>query len=124
MYNPKNSFRSIGNLGKDAETKTTPNGTAVVTFSIAVNKNWTDDKKVQHQRADWFDVEVWGPRTKFAGTLKKGTPVEVEGEVKTGSYKAKDGTEHKTWVIKANSIHKIDYSQAGDEEISDANEDA
>ncbi len=33
MYNPKNSFRSIGNLGKGAETRTTPNGTAVVTFS-------------------------------------------------------------------------------------------
>ena len=115
----------IGNLGKDAETKTLPNNTTVVTFSVAVNKKWTDEKKVDHKRTDWHDVEVWGPRMKSAGTLKKGTPVQVEGEVKTGSYKDKDGVEHKTWVIKANSLYKIDYSQAGaEEEISDANEDA
>ncbi len=121
MYNARNSFRFIGNVGKDAETKTTNSGT-VATFSVAVNEKWTDDKKVEHKRTHWHDVEVWGPRTKFAGTLKKGTPVEVEGRVQTGTYKDQNGAEHKTWVVKANTILKIDYSQA--EEISDGNEDA
>jgi single-strand DNA-binding protein len=111
----------VGNIGHDAETKATPNGTEVVTFSVAVHERWTDDKKLEHKRTNLVDVEVWGPRTKFAGSLKKGTPVQVEGKVKTGTYK-KDGVDVKTWVIKANNVLKIDYSQA--EEISDANEDA
>lgn len=120
MYNARNSFRFIGNVGQDAETKTTPNGT-VATFSVAVNEKWTDDKKVEHKRTDWFDVEVWGPKTRLAGSLKKGTPVQIEGKVKTSTYK-KEGVDVRAWVIKANSILKIDYSQG--EEISDANEDA
>ena len=41
--------------------------------------------------------------------------------MKTSTYKTENG-DVRTWVIKANSIIKIDYSQA--EEISDANEDA
>ena len=53
MYNARNSFRFIGNIGQDAETKTTPSGT-VVTFSVAVNEKWTDDKKVEHKRTDWL----------------------------------------------------------------------
>ena len=47
--------------------------------------------------------------------------MQIEGKVKTSTYK-KENVDVKTWVIKANGIIKIDYSQA--EEISDANEDA
>jgi len=122
MYSYRNSFRIEGNLGKDAELKTTPNG-SVVTFSVAVNEKWTDSKKVEHKRTDWFDVEVWGNGTQRAATLKKGTPVIVEGKVQTDSY-MKDKVEHRTWVIKANSIRKIDFTQAAaEDEVSDANED-
>jgi single-strand DNA-binding protein len=121
MYNPKNSFRIEGNLGKDAITKTTASGT-VVTFSVAVNKRWRDSKKVEHKRTDWFDVEDWD-NTKQAGSLKSGTPVIIEGEVKTDSYE-KNGVQHRRWTIRANTIRKIDFSQPEDEQISDANEDA
>ena len=48
----------------------------------------------------------------------------MEGKVKTDSY-TKNNMEHRAWIIKANSIRKIDYTQtAAEDEIGDANEDA
>jgi single-stranded DNA-binding protein len=48
----------------------------MVTFRVAVNKKWTDNKKVEHKRVqDWFKVEVWGTTDKVRWITEKGTPV-------------------------------------------------
>jgi single-strand DNA-binding protein len=98
-----------GNLGKDAEKKSTPNGD-VVNFSIAVNEQWEDKDGAEHKNTDWFQIQVWGPLAKFAATLKAGTPVIVEGKIKPETYTA-DSVEHNTFSIKADYIRKIDYSK-------------
>ncbi len=123
MHSFRNNIQLEGNLGKDAEFKTTANGD-VVNFTLAVNEQWTDKKNVVHKHTDWFDVEVWGPKTKNAATLKKGTPIMLEGKVRTGSYTSKDNVQHRTWTITANLIRRIDYNNQPAETISDANEDA
>ena len=109
MSSYKNNVRLEGNLGKNAEKKTTPNGD-VVNFSIAVNEVWKDKDGTAHKNTDWFQIQVWGPLAKFAATLKAGTPVIVEGKIKPETYTA-DGVEHKTFSIKANYIRKINYSK-------------
>jgi len=109
MFSYKNNVHLEGNLGKDAEKKTTPNGD-VVNFSIAVNEVWKDKDGTAHKNTDWFQIQVWGPLAKFAATLKAGTPVIVEGKIKPETYTA-DGVEHKTFSIKANYIRKINYSK-------------
>jgi single-strand DNA-binding protein len=109
MSSYKNNVHLEGNLGKDAEKKTTPNGD-VVNFSIAVNEVWKDKDGTAHKNTDWFQIQVWGPLAKFAATLKAGTPVIVEGKIKPETYTA-DGVEHKTFSIKANYIRKINYSK-------------
>jgi single-strand DNA-binding protein len=108
MSSYKNNVHLEGNLGKDAEKKSTPNGD-VVNFSIAVNEQWEDKDGAEHKNTDWFQIQVWGPLAKFAATLKAGTPVIVEGKIKPETYTA-DGVEHKTFSIKADYIRKIDYS--------------
>jgi len=108
MSSYKNNVHLEGNLGKDAEKKSTPNGD-VVNFSIAVNEQWEDKDGAEHKNTDWFQIQVWGPLAKFAATLKAGTPVIVEGKIKPEMYTA-DGVEHKTFSIKADYIRKIDYS--------------
>jgi single-strand DNA-binding protein len=108
MSSYKNNVHLEGNLGKDAEKKSTPNGD-VVNFSIAVNEQWEDKDGAEHKNTDWFQIQVWGPLAKFAATLKAGTPVIVEGKIKPDTYTA-DGVEHKTFSIKADYIRKIDYS--------------
>jgi single-strand DNA-binding protein len=108
MSSYKNNVHLEGNLGKDAEKKSTPNGD-VVNFSIAVNEQWEDKDGAEHKNTDWFQIQVWGPLAKFAATLKAGTPVIVEGKIKPETYTA-DGVEHKTFSVKADYIRKIDYS--------------
>ena len=60
MFSYKNNVHLEGNLGKDAEKKTTPNGD-VVNFSIAVNEEWKDKDGNEHKNTDWFQIQVWGP---------------------------------------------------------------
>jgi single-strand DNA-binding protein len=121
MHSFKNNVHLEGNLGKDATLTSTQNGD-VVNFSIAINERWKDKTtgKVQ-ENTDWFDVEVWGPMTKFASTLKSGTPVIVEGKVKPRTY-TQDEVTHKAVSIKANSIRKIDYSQPSSSDNGEENE--
>ena len=109
MSSYKNNVHLEGNLGKNAEKKSTPNGD-VVNFSIAVNEVWKDKDGTAQKNTDWFQIQVWGPLAKFAATLKAGTPVIVEGKIKPETYTA-DGVEHKTFSIKANYIRKINYSK-------------
>lgn len=112
-----NRIQLEGNLGKDADHKKTDKS-EVVKFSLAVNERWMDKSKVEHKRTDWFFVEVWGPAASFAAGLKKGTPVSIEGKVRTGEYTGEDGVKRPTWAILADSIRKIDYGK------SEANPDA
>jgi single-strand DNA-binding protein len=109
MSSYKNNVRLEGNLGKNAEKKTTPNGD-VVNFSIAVNEEWKDKDGNEHKNTDWFQIQVWGPLVKIAAHLKAGTPVIVEGKIKPETYTA-DGVEHKTFSIKADYIRKINYTK-------------
>jgi len=109
MSSYKNNVRLEGNLGQNAEKKTTPNGD-VVNFSIAVNEEWKDKDGNEHKNTDWFQIQVWGPLVKIAAHLKAGTPVIVEGKIKPETYTA-DGVEHKTFSIKADYIRKINYTK-------------
>ena len=59
MSSYKNNVHLEGNLGKDAEKKSTPNGD-VVNFSITVNEQWEDKDGAEHKNTDWFQIQVWG----------------------------------------------------------------
>jgi single-strand DNA-binding protein len=123
MHSFKNNVHLEGNLGKDATLTSTQNGD-VVNFTLAINERWKDKQGAVQTHTDWFDIEVWGPMTKFASTLKSGTPVIVEGKIKPRTYTGTDEVTHKTVSIKANSIRKIDYSQPSGSDNGDENQDA
>lgn len=74
-----------GNLGKDAELKTTQGGDSVLGFSVAVKQGWGDKAST-----NWFRCSVWGKRAaNLADYLRKGTKVVVQGELTIGSYEGK-----------------------------------
>ena len=77
----------IGNLTKDPETRTTPNGNTVCTFTVAVNR-----KKVSEPQTDFFRVNAWGKLGELCGRfLNKGRKVAVVGELQARTYDNKDG---------------------------------
>ena len=74
-----------GNLGKDAELKTTQTGDQLCRFSVAVTTGWGDRKATT-----WWDVTRWGKGAdKLAGFLKKGAKVAVSGEISTREHEGK-----------------------------------
>ena len=82
-----NRITLIGNLTKDPETRTTPNGNTVCAFTIAVNR-----KKVSEPQTDFFRINTWGKLGELcARFLGKGRKVAVVGELQARTYDNKDG---------------------------------
>jgi single-strand DNA-binding protein len=80
----------IGRLGKDAESKFTPNGTSVATFSIATSWRQKDQATGEWKdQTDWHNITLWRSEN-VVPYLVKGTQVYVEGRLHTRSYE-KDG---------------------------------
>lgn len=74
-----------GNIGKDAEIRSTGNGDKVAGFTVAVDDGWGDSK-----RTLWFDVSIWGARAeKLAPMLTKGGKVCVSGDLSTREHNGK-----------------------------------
>ena len=81
----------VGNLGKDAETKFTPGGAAVTTFSVATTRRWKDQQSGEFkEETEWSRVTLWRAEN-VAPYLTKGKQVYVEGRLHTRSYDDKDG---------------------------------
>ena len=96
-----NRVTIIGNVGKEPEMRFTPNGNAVVSFSVAANESYTDNEGERHERTEWFNVVAW---EKLAETcnqyLGKGSKVYIEGRQQTKKWEGQDGNFHyKTELI-------------------------
>jgi single-strand DNA-binding protein len=83
----------VGNLGNDPELRTTPNGTPVCNFSLAVHRQWTNRDGEQSEKTTWFRVTVWQRQAEtVARYLRKGSRVLVVGEVEeANAYLTRDG---------------------------------
>jgi len=80
-----NKVTLIGNLGRDPELFRTQSGQSVARLSIATNEVWMKDGERQ-RRTEWHRVVVWGPRADRTAQLRKGTPVYVEGRLRTRTF--------------------------------------
>ena len=86
----------VGHLGKDAETRFTPAGVSVTSFSVATNRRWKDQQTGEwKEETDWANVVLWRQEN-LANYLTKGKQVYVEGRLQTRSYDDKDGK--KVWA--------------------------
>ena len=88
-----NKATIIGNLTRDPEVRYTVNKKSYARFSVAVDNRYRDANGEIQENTDYINVVAWGNNAEIAGKyLKKGSPVFVEGRIKTGSYDAKDGS--------------------------------
>jgi len=82
----------IGNLGRDPEMRYTPEGQAVVTFSVASSRKYKTAAGEQREETEWFNCSVWGKLADVCNEyLTKGKQVYVEGRLKTRTYQAQNG---------------------------------
>jgi len=82
----------IGNLGKDPETRYLPSGDAVTNISVATTDTWKDKSGEKQEHTEWHRVAFFGKTAEIAGEyLKKGSPVYVEGRIRTRKWQDKEG---------------------------------
>ena len=94
----------LGNLGKDAETRFTPQGTARTTFSIATSRRWKDQQTGEwKEETDWHNVVLWRSEN-LANYLTKGKKVYIEGRLQSRSYDDKDGNKKYVTEVVADDV--------------------
>jgi single-strand DNA-binding protein len=94
----------LGHLGKDAETKFTPSGTAKTSFTLATSRRWKDQQSGEwKEETDWHNVTLWKMEN-LANYLLKGKQVYVEGRISHRSYDDKDGNKKFFTEIVADEI--------------------
>jgi single-strand DNA-binding protein len=95
-----------GNLTRDPELRTTPNGTSVCKLRVAVNSRRKDASSGEWvDKPNYFDVTVWGAQGENCATyLSKGRPVAVDGRLDWREWEAQDGSKRQAVEIIANSV--------------------
>lgn len=81
----------IGRLTRDPEMRTISTGAVTTTFSIAVNRNFTNSQG--ERTADFFNCIAWRKLAEnISKYCQKGTQIAIEGRIQNRSYNAQDGT--------------------------------
>lgn len=93
----------IGRLTRDPELRYTPNGTAVASFTLAVNRKFNKDE------TDFIDIVVWrGLAENCANYLGKGRLAAVEGRLQIRTYETQEGQKRKVAEVVADDVRFLD----------------
>lgn len=92
-----NKVMLIGNLTRDPELRVTPKGTAICTFSLAVNRKFRDEAGGDREEVTYIDIEAWGKAGEnIAKYCTKGKPLFVEGRLKLDQWEDKNTKEKRS----------------------------
>jgi single-strand DNA-binding protein len=114
----------VGNLGRDPETRYSPDGAAITTVSIATTNRWKDKTSGElKEETEWHRVVFFSRLAEIAGEyLRKGKPVYVEGRLKTRKWTDKDGHEKYTTEVIAENMQLLGSREGGGAGPSDMDE--
>ena len=95
-----------GNLTRDPELRSTPNGMSICGLRVAVNGRKKDAESGQWvDKANYFDVTVFGAQgDNCAQYLAKGRPVAIEGRLNWREWEAQDGAKRQSVDIIADTV--------------------
>ena len=83
----------MGRITQDLELKQTQNGTAVLSFNLAVDRNYTP--KGEEKQTDFISCVAWRKTAEFISKyFAKGRMIAIEGNIQTRTYDDKNGVKH------------------------------
>mgnify|MGYP001205234941 CR=1 FL=1 len=101
----------VGRLTRDPELRYTPNGVAVASFTLAVNRTFTN----QHgeREADFINIVVWRRQAEnVANYLKKGSLAGVDGRIQSRTYENNQGQRVFVTEVVADSVQFLEPRSA------------
>ena len=109
-----NKIFLMGRLTRDPEMRHTQNGTAVASFSIAVDRDFKD-KQSGEKVTDFVDIVAWRSTAEFVDKyFSKGRMAVVEGRLQIRDWTDKDGNKRRSAEVVADSIYFGDSKRDGD----------
>jgi len=102
MAGSVNKVILVGNLGRDPEVRSFPNGGKVCNLRIATSENWRDKATGERkERTEWHSVAIFNENlAKIAEQyLKKGSKVYIEGQLETRKWQDQSGAERYTTEV-------------------------
>ena len=100
----------IGRLTRDPEIRHIPSGAAVTTFTLAVNRNFTNQQG--ERETDFIRIVAWQKQAELcANYLKKGRLVAVEGRLQIRNYETQDGQKRRVAEVVANFVQFLDRNR-------------
>lgn len=106
-----NNLTLVGRLTKDPDLKYTGNGTAVATFKLAVNRNFTNQSG--EREADFINCVIWRkPAETLANYAKKGVLIGVTGRIQTRSYDNQQGQKVYVTEVIADNFQLLESKRA------------
>lgn len=93
-----------GRLAKDPELKTTPSGTSVCSFTLAVDRSYSKDG---NRQTDWIDCVAWRHTAEFiCKYFYKGQQMAVVGPIQTRNYEDRNGNKRKAVEV---NVTQVDF---------------
>lgn len=96
MAGSVNKVILVGNLGRDPEIRSMPNGDRIANLSIATSEQWRDKSSGERkEKTEWHRVVIFNDNIVkvVENYVKKGSTVYIEGALQTRKWTDKDGVE-------------------------------
>ncbi len=107
-----NKVFMIGNLTRDPELRYIPSGSAVASFTLAMNRVFKMQTGEKKEEVSFVRVVVWGRMAEVCSEyLKKGRPVFVEGRLQSRSWDGADGQKRNTLEVIAINVQFLGSGQ-------------
>ncbi len=102
----------IGRLTRDPELRYTSSNVPTASFSIAVNRNFTNQNG--EREADFINIVVWRKQAEnIKNYLTKGSQVAIDGRIQTRSYDGQDGQKRYVTEVVADNVQFLDSKNSG-----------
>lgn len=94
----------LGNLTRDPEVRYTPNGVAVASFAVAVNRKYKQGEEIKEE-VSYIDVVVFGRQAENCGQyINKGDSVLIDGRLQQRRWETEDGQKRSKVEVVAQSV--------------------
>ena len=108
----------IGRLTRDPELRYTGSNVAVASFSLAVNRNFTN--QAGEREADFINIVVWRKQAEnVKNYLSQGSQVAIDGRIQTRSYDDKDGNKRYVTEVIADNVEFLGSKASNNNSSSD-----
>ena len=109
-----NKVLIMGRLARDLELRRTQSGTAVASFTLAVDRD-VKNKATGERATDWIDVVAWSHTAEFVSRyFNKGRMAVVEGRLQIRDWTDKEGNKRRTAEVVADNIYFGDSKRDGE----------